>query len=224
MLALVTLTLPSEMTPEMISQARRDLLDSLEFDPLKHQIVIGQYESYQSESEMTRDSHTETYVALSLGITSPRWSGVPLFLRSGKSLIRKETFIVITFRPSVHALEGEEPNRVIISLYPEETLSLRFLDESGDRRETHEVVTRDSIRGREEDYLGSHELLFLDAIDGEKRFFLTPEEILASWKCVDRIFAHIRDNDILPEKYQNNSAGPDGQYRVFSDWYNEDKK
>jgi glucose-6-phosphate 1-dehydrogenase len=219
MLALVTLELPSIMDPETISWARKHLLETLEFDPERHQIVIGQYESYQSDHIVTHDSQTETYVALSLGIDSPRWRGVPIYLRSGKSLQYKETYIVITFRPSAHALPWEEPNRIIISLYPEETLSLRFLDESWDRRETHEVVTRDSIRGHEESYLGSHELLFLDAIDGEKRFFLTPEEILASWKCIDRILEHIRVGAIPLQRYPNQSVWPIGQFEVLREWY-----
>jgi glucose-6-phosphate 1-dehydrogenase len=102
--------------------------------------------SYQSDHEVTRDSQTETFIALSLRIDDDLWGHVPVFLRSGKSLERKETYIVITFHLSEHALPGEEPNRIIISLYPEEEISMRFLDESGDRRETHEVVTRDSIR------------------------------------------------------------------------------
>jgi glucose-6-phosphate 1-dehydrogenase len=51
-------------------------------------------------------------------------------MRSGKSLLKKETYIVVTFRPSDHAGPQDEPNRLIISLYPNEEISLRFLDES----------------------------------------------------------------------------------------------
>lgn len=83
---------------------------------------------------------------------------------------------------------------------------MRFLDESGDRRETHEIITRDSIRGRDETYLGSHELLFLDAIEHERRFFLTPEEILASWRCVDRVFSYLKEQNTKPEIYPNKSS------------------
>ena len=85
------------------------------------------------------------------------------------------------------------------------------------------MVTRDSIRGDESSYLGAHELLFLDAIAGERRFFLTPEEILASWKCIDSIFAHLGDNAIHPEIYPNNSTGPSGQSRVLQEWYPLDR-
>jgi glucose-6-phosphate 1-dehydrogenase len=70
-------------------------------------------------------------------------------------------------------------------------------------------VTRDSIAGDPAVYLGSHELLFLDAIEHERRFFLTPPEILASWTCIDAIFAHIDETRLVPEIYQNQSAGPE---------------
>lgn len=219
MLALIALDLPPSLDPMTIAAARARLLDLLRFLPERDRISIGQYASYQKDHEVTKNSNTETFVALSLRIDDEKWCDVPIFLRSGKSLERKETYIVITFRPSDHAGEHEEPNRIIISLYPEEEISMRFLDESGDRRETHEIITRDSIRGRDETYLGSHELLFLDAIEHERRFFLTPEEILASWRCVDRVFSYLEEQDIQPEIYPNKSSGPKGQYEVLREWY-----
>lgn len=206
MLALITLDLPITLDPVSIARARQHLLEKLIFTPPHDRIILGQYASYQSAGDVTRDSLTETYVALSFSIDDPRWRNIPIYMRSGKSLEKKETYIVITFRPSDHANIGDEPNRLIISLYPSEEISLRFLDESGDRRETHEIITRDSIAGDPLEYLGSHELLFLDAIEHERRFFLTPAEILASWKCIDTVFAHIREQEILPEIYPNQSV------------------
>ncbi len=219
MLALLTLDLPSSLDPASIARARQHLLDSLIFDHEKDHVSIGQYASYRSDHKITRDSETETFIALSLHIDQSKWRDVPIYLRSGKSLEKKETYIVITFLPAPHAGKDEEPNRIIISLYPEEEISMRFLDESGDRRETHEIITRESIAGDRDTYLGSHELLFLDAIEHERRFFLAPEEILASWRCVDRIFACIRSRNITPEIYPNNSRGPSWQYDVLKEWY-----
>ncbi len=224
MLALITLDLPITLDPGSIARARQHLLEKLIFSPARDRVILGQYASYQGASEVTRDSITETYVALSLSIDDPRWRNIPIYMRSGKSLEQKETYIVITFRPSDHANMDDEPNRLIISLYPSEEISLRFLDESGDRRETHEIITHDSIAGDPLEYLGSHELLFLDAIEHERRFFLTPAEILASWKCIDTVFAHIRGQVIIPEIYPNQSIWPQGQFDVLWTWYDLDKK
>lgn len=209
MLALITLDLPATMDPASIARARESLIGKLRFSLGRDQISLGQYASYREATEETRDSSTETYVALSLRLDDPRWQHIPLYLRSGKSLEKKETYIVITFLPSAHALSDEESNRIVISLYPEEDLSLRLIDESGDRRDTHEIITHDSIAGDPDTYLGSHELLFLDAIEHERRFFLTPGEILASWKCIDQVFAVIRDTGVPLERYPNHSSGPE---------------
>ena len=222
MLALITLDLPSFLDPSSIASARQALLSKLTFIPERDRISIGQYASYQSDHDVTKNSLTETFVALSLSIDDPKWQHIPIYLRSGKSLESKETYIVITFRPSDHAWPEEEPNRIIISLYPEEEISMRFLDESWDRRETHEIITHDSIAGEASTYLGSHELLFLDAIHHERRFFLTPEEILASWRCIDRVREYIEESSITPEIYSNRSVGPKGQFDVLEEWYARD--
>ena len=130
MLALITLDLPSFLDPSSIASARQALLSKLTFIPERDRISIGQYASYQSDHDVTKDSLTETFVALSLSIDDPKWQHIPIYLRSGKSLESKETYIVITFRPSAHAHPDEDPNRIIISLYPLEEISMRFLDES----------------------------------------------------------------------------------------------
>jgi glucose-6-phosphate 1-dehydrogenase len=219
MLTLLTLDLPGRMDPASIALARRDLLSGLVYTPGDDTLCIGQYASYRGDHPDTIHSSTETFAALSLRVDRGDWSQVPIYLRSGKSLENKETYIVITFHPSIHADPRTEPNRMIISLYPTEEISMRFLDESGDRRETHEIITHDSIAGDPAAYLGSHELLFLDAIERERRFFLTPAEILAAWQCVDRIRETIAAEDIPLEIYANQSEGPSGQYRVYRKWY-----
>ena len=48
--------------------------------------VRGQYDGYLSVPGVKPGSQTETYVALRLEIDNWRWSGVPFFIRAGKSL------------------------------------------------------------------------------------------------------------------------------------------
>ena len=48
--------------------------------------VRGQYAGYRDEPGVAADSNTETFVATRLTIDSPRWAGVPFYLRAGKSL------------------------------------------------------------------------------------------------------------------------------------------
>jgi len=49
------------------------------------QYVRGQYEGYKNVKGVARRSSTETYAAMRLEIDNWRWSGVPFFIRAGKS-------------------------------------------------------------------------------------------------------------------------------------------
>jgi glucose-6-phosphate 1-dehydrogenase len=49
-------------------------------------IVRGQFRGYRREDDVTRNSKVETFAAARLFIDSPRWNGVPFFIRAGKRL------------------------------------------------------------------------------------------------------------------------------------------
>ena len=49
-------------------------------------VVYGQYEGYREEPGVARDSRAETYVAARLSVDTPRFAGVPFYVRGGKHL------------------------------------------------------------------------------------------------------------------------------------------
>ena len=59
---------------------------------LNEHIVRGQYtasgskKGYREEKGVAPDSRTETYIAMKLGISNWRWSGVPFYIRTGKQM------------------------------------------------------------------------------------------------------------------------------------------
>ena len=77
-------------------------------------VVRGQYaageidgepvKGYLEEDKVAADSTTETYVALKLAIDTPRWKGVPFYLRTGKRMGGRFTEIAIHFKPEPHGL------------------------------------------------------------------------------------------------------------------------
>jgi glucose-6-phosphate 1-dehydrogenase len=87
---------------------------------------------YRQEPNVPRDSHTETYLALKLGIDNWRWADVPFYLRTGKRLDRRRTEIVIQFRRAPHllfhntAIAACQANQLVLGIQPEEGVSLRF--------------------------------------------------------------------------------------------------
>ncbi len=91
-----------------------------------------QLANYRSEPGVDPNSHTETYVAMKLGIDSWRWNGVPFYLRVGKALSARTTEITIKFRRPPLVLfrntniEELAPNQLVISVQPKEGISLSF--------------------------------------------------------------------------------------------------
>src|SRR5207237_2655317 len=105
-------------------------------------IVRGQYgegkidgepaRAYRDEPKVSRDSNTETFVALRLSIDNWRWADVPFYLRTGKRLAKRVTEIAIQFRRVPFrlfrdtAIESLRTNRLVIRIQPDEGISLRF--------------------------------------------------------------------------------------------------
>jgi glucose-6-phosphate 1-dehydrogenase len=78
------------------------------------------------------DSRIETYVALRVLIDNWRWSGVPFYLRTGKSLPLSASEVRVQFRPTPHVLFAAQcgprldANSLTLRLQPNEGISLRF--------------------------------------------------------------------------------------------------
>ena len=60
-------------------------------------VVRGQYEGYRDTPGVARGSTTETFAAVRLSIDTWRWSGVPIFIRSGKHLPVTATEVLVQF-------------------------------------------------------------------------------------------------------------------------------
>ena len=89
--------------------------------------------AYSDEPDVDPKSRTETYVAMKLCLDTWRWSGVPFYLRTGKAMARRDTEIVLQFRPVPCALfrhggaTSLPTNRLVIRIQPDEGISFDFL-------------------------------------------------------------------------------------------------
>ena len=72
---------------------------------------------YRQEEGVSRDSQTETYVALKLTVDNWRWAGVPIYIRTGKRLPKRVTEVALQFKAVPHlafpkaAATGPQPQR-----------------------------------------------------------------------------------------------------------------
>ena len=66
--------------------------------PTPAHYVRGQHDGYREIDGVAADSTTETYAALRLEIDNWRWSGVPVFIRTGKCLPVTQTELRLVFQ------------------------------------------------------------------------------------------------------------------------------
>ncbi len=141
LITLIGMEPPPSLEADAIRDEQVKVLRSVR--PLtKDQALRGQYgpgqvdgkavPGYRDEPNVAKDSRTDTFVALRLGIDNWRWADVPFYLRTGKRLDRRHTEIVIQFRRAPHmlfrntAIAACQANQLVLSIQPEEGVSLRF--------------------------------------------------------------------------------------------------
>jgi glucose-6-phosphate 1-dehydrogenase len=169
--------------------------------------------------EVGHESATETFVALKVQIDNWRWKGVPFYLRTGKRLPQRDTEIFIQFRDvpySIFASRGAatKPNKLIIGLQPEETISLHLmskapgLDRQGVR--LREIPLDIGLANAFSEYRRriAYERLLLDLIEGDPTLFVRRDEVEAQWAWIDRIRAAWAEKGMTPRPYSAGTWGP----------------
>jgi glucose-6-phosphate 1-dehydrogenase len=136
---------PVSFSVEHVRDKQLELLDSVRrIRPreVSRYAVRGQYTAgrigrkpvpaYRREEGVSPRSQTETYAALQLEIDNWRWSGVPFFLRTGKSLAKSVTEIAVQFRPAPARLfpsvaSATTPvNQIIFEMKPGQGIHMSF--------------------------------------------------------------------------------------------------
>jgi len=145
LVALIGMEPPSSLDADAIRDEQVKLLRSIRhfsMDDVPELTIRGQYAKgtidgkpvpgYRGEAKVPKNSRTETFVALKLEIDNWRWADVPFYLRTGKRLARRHTEIVIQYRRAPHllfrntAITACQANQLVLSIQPEEGVSLRF--------------------------------------------------------------------------------------------------
>ena len=95
-LGIVALEPPSRIDADAVHLERSKLFEAIR--PLdRDRVVFGQYEGYRDEEGVAADSQVETFAALEVWVDTWRWSGVPFYLRTGKSLAEGRRTVTIGF-------------------------------------------------------------------------------------------------------------------------------
>jgi len=182
---------------------------------------------YLQEEGVPADSTTETYAALRLEVDNWRWAGVPFYLRTGKRLARKITEIAVTLKPVPHLAFsqdgslGVQPNQLVLTLQPNEGVSLRLGAKIPGTRMSIRPVNMEFLYGTA--FLSqspeAYERLITDAMRGDATLFTRNDEVEAQWRICDPI-VKAWANDVRPPTppvatYEAGSQGPKEAERLL---------
>ena len=200
MLAYVCMEPPESLDPNAVRDAKSRLLAAvrpLDRSAVERECVRGQYGpgrkadggvavGYREEPKVDPRSDTETYAALTLHLDNDRWRGMPVYLRSGKSLWKRGTEIVVEFKPGATGPAMGEPNRLIFHIQPTQGVEIRMqakrpgpvfsLQPAGMRFDYAE--TFEASRGT------GYEVLLYSGLNGDPTLFSRTDFVETAWRIV----------------------------------------
>ncbi len=220
-MAFVVMEPPTALEPRAISEEKNKVFRSML--PIKcSDVVRGQFTGYRELKGVARDSDTETFIALKVGIDNWRWAGVPVYLRTGKQMAEGMRIISIAFKeaprsmfPAGSGVGSQGPDHLTFDLADNSKVSLSFygkrpgpgmkLDKLSMQFSTQEIDTVNDV-------LEAYERLILDAMRGDHTLFTTAEGIESLWERSEDLL-----NDPPPAKiYQPGTWGPNAIHQLVA--------
>ena len=217
LLSYVLMDKPHDFSPLSIQSKQAEVLKDIR---TKH-LVLGQYDkkgdllAYREEAKVDPSSQTETYVALELEVDDERFKGVPIFLRTGKRLDQKATYISVIFKPVEGALfEHLAPQQemLIIKIAPDEGVYFRFNAKKPGLAQQVSPVMMDfcqsCIYENRINTPEAYERLLNDAFHKDKTLFTSWDMVDLTWSFASSLAQFRKEHKIPLELYPSDGCGP----------------
>ena len=235
LLTLVAMEPPVSMESEAMRDEKVKVLKAIRPIPQKAvhaQTYRAQYatgsvngkkvKGYLEESNVPKDSITETFAAMKLYIDNWRWAGVPFYLRTGKRLAASQSSISICFKEPprqffrTSQIQKIQSNWVLLGIQPSGCLKVEMtVKVPGLEMNTRQTSLDASFREDDEVYTDAYEDLLLDILEGDRSLFLRYDEVEHAWKVVDPVLrAWAMERDYIAT-YPAGSWGPEESRRLF---------
>ncbi|MXP67368.1 glucose-6-phosphate dehydrogenase [Pantoea sp. Aalb] len=238
-LTMIAMSPPSDLSADSIRDEKVKVLRSLrriDQANFHEKTVRGQYTSgfiqgrkvpgYLEEEGANKHSTTETFVVIRVDIDNRRWSGVPLYLRTGKRLSTKCSEIVVYFKNIEMNLFKDyyvklPQNKLTIRLQPDEGVDIEILNKVPGLDHKHKLQTTKLDLSYSETFTQSHladayERLLLESMRGIQALFVRRDEVEAAWNWVDSIIdAWSTDTNSL-KLYKAGTWGPIASVAMIS--------
>ena len=218
MLATVAMEPPAAFSKEGLRDARVNAIKALHvFDPkdVKEHVVRGQYVGYRQEPDVNPDSQTDTFVAAKFLVDTPRFAGVPFYVRAGKKMAKEKMEIKVVFKQTSQQLFKEYGtpnvgNVLTIRIQPNEGITLRMMAKKPGNKLSLESV---DMRFSYHQSFGGHgadayEKILLDILAGDQMLFNRSDELESSWHLISNILKGWELDKAPIEEYDQETWGP----------------
>ncbi len=228
LLALVAMEAPLNFTADRVRDRKVDVFRALRpliGEDAYRDVVLGQYAAstdgtvhgYHQEPGVAPGSVTPTFAALKVQVDNWRWQGVPFYLRTGKRLAQGCAEVVVQFRSIPFCVFGEEqacariaPNRLVLSIQPDESVHLEFATKvPGTGLAVETARMHFGFQDRYPDAPPPYQRLLLDGLRGEQLLFARADGVEMSWRFITPILEAYADHPgAEPYPYPAGSQGP----------------
>ncbi len=237
MIAMTLMEEPASLQAQHIDIRRQEFLRSLR--PLSHKVIgesvsFGQYTAgvmqgsrvpgYLEEVGVPQNSVTETAMACRLFADTDRWQNVPIYVRFGKRMARKQTEISIHFKEPFNQLVKQmnaqtHGNVLTLKIAPHEGILFKmYVKEPGLKLSAKEVPMRFYYKHAfQMDLIEAYVKLIYDAIQGDTTLFPHARGIEQSWQFVQPLLDFKTEAEFMPERYAAGSWGPRGFAKLVED-------
>ncbi len=197
LVAAVTMEQPKSFNKEAVRDARAAAIKAIQpilAGEVAKYVVRGQYEGYLKEKNVAENSTTETFVAMKFFVNTPRFSGVPFYIRAGKMMEKDMVEIKIVFIQTCHILFKEygcpeEGNVLTIRIQPDEGIGIRVIAKTPGGKLSLSTVDmkftyKDEFGGTGDN---AYEKVLLDILAGDQMLFNRSDELESSWHFIEHI-------------------------------------
>ena len=226
LVAAVAMESPASFFKEDIRDARANAIKSIRFikpEEVSEYVVRAQYVGYRNEKDVEQGSTTETFVATKFFVDTPRFAGVPFYLRAGKKMPEDVVELSIYFIQNCHILFAEYGcpeigNVLTIRIQPDEGISIRFIAKKPGVKLALQTVSmkfayKEEFEGR---VMDAYERILLDIFAGDQTHCGRSDELEQSWGLITNILKGWSGPDSPPLlSYQPGHWGPQEAFDII---------
>ncbi|GAA7048013.1 glucose-6-phosphate dehydrogenase [Helicobacter pylori] len=184
-LSLIATDLPSDLKD--LRKEKIKVLKTLQPPKdFKKQVIRAQYQGYRDENKVHKESQTETFVAIKAFLDTPKFKGVPFYLKHAKKMPRNQASVKIHFN-AVNTLEF---------FLSQDKITLTLQDHQNPLiLETH----------HKQEFLQPYAKLLYDAIQNNHNNFAHQLELEASWVFIDTLIEGFMNNATPLYSYESHN-------------------